>query len=236
MPDTRPHPAPLAPFTVIRAGRTAYPDAVALQQTHHAAVLASRDTQHPESGRIILTEHDPVITVTRRPGVSDHVLLPTQSLAARGIAVHETDRGGDVTYHGPGQLVCYPIVDLNALGLRIHEYMRALEQAVIDTLAAFNIHAARDPGATGVWVPGPDGAPHAKVCAMGVRVRRWVAMHGLAINIDPDMSHFALIVPCGLAGRPVTSMRAQIGDACPPMDRVAEVLVDQLSAVLTTGA
>jgi lipoyl(octanoyl) transferase len=233
VPDHRPHPAP---FTVIHAGRTTYPDAVTLQQTHHAAVLASRDTDQPEAGRIILTEHLPVITVTRRPGVADHVLLPATALAARGVAVHETDRGGDVTYHGPGQLVCYPIVDLNALGLRIHEYMRALEEAVIRTLAAFGIDTMRDPGATGVWVTGPDATPHAKICAMGVRVRRWVAMHGLAINIDPDMAHFALIVPCGLPGRPVTCMREHLGDACPPMDRVAEVLVDQLGAVLTAHA
>ncbi len=231
----RPPPPPsAAPFAVIRAGRTAYPDACELQQHHHAAVLASRETPSPpEPGRIILTEHEPVITVTRRPGAAAHVLLSAQALAARGIALHETDRGGDVTYHGPGQLVCYPIVDLNRLGLRIHDYMRALEEAVIATLAAFDIEARRDPDATGVWVPRPgEGGRDAKVCAMGVRVRRWVALHGLALNIDPDMDHFNLIVPCGLAGRPVTSLRQIKGDACPSMDRVAEVLVGELSRAL----
>lgn len=225
-----------SPFAVIRAGRTAYMDAYVLQQEHHAAVLAARESAppSPQLGRIILTEHDPVITVTRRPGASDHVLFSRDVLAARGVALHETDRGGDVTYHGPGQLVCYPIVDLNRLGLRIHEYMRALEDAVIATLGAFDIPARRDPGATGVWV-GPPHAPHAapaKVCALGVRVRRWIAMHGLAINLDPDMDHFGLIVPCGLSGRPVTSFRQIKGDACPSMDRVASVLVVELSRAL----
>jgi lipoyl(octanoyl) transferase len=227
--------APASPFAVIRAGRTAYPDAYALQQEHHAAVLAARESTPPQLGRIILTEHDPVITVTRRPGAAGHVLFAQDALAARGVALHETDRGGDVTYHGPGQLVCYPIVDLNRLGLRIHEYMRALEGAVIATLGAFDVPARRDPGATGVWIDPIPGSPHAtpaKVCAMGVRVRRWIAMHGLAINIDPRMDYFALIVPCGLAGRPVTSLRQIKGDACPSMDRVASVLVDELSKAL----
>lgn len=230
--------SPPTQFTVIRAGRTAYTAAHELQQHHHAAVLAARETPAsalpPELGRIILTEHDPVITVTRRPGAADHILFSAQALAARGVAVHETDRGGDVTYHGPGQLVCYPIVDLNRLGLRIHEYMRALETAVIATLAAFGVEAHRDPDATGVWVA-PPGAPAAKICAMGVRVRRWVTMHGLAINIDPDMDHFGLIVPCGLTGRPVTSLRQIKGDACPSLDRVAGVLVRELSRVLLEG-
>lgn len=232
--------APASPFAVIRAGRTAYPDAYALQQEHHAAVLAARESTPPlpQLGRIILTEHDPVITVTRRPGAAAHVLFSQDALAARGVALHETDRGGDVTYHGPGQLVCYPIVDLNRLGLRIHEYMRALEDAVIATLGAFDIPARRDPGATGVWVD-PPHTPHAapaKVCALGVRVRRWIAMHGLAINVDPNLDHFALIVPCGLAGRPVTSLRQIKGDACPSLDRVASVLVDELAKSLRDRA
>ncbi len=216
---------------VVRAGRTGYDEGYALQETHHAQVLAGREAGGPEVGRIILTEHDPVVTVTRRPGAADHVLLPEAELARRGVALRQTDRGGDVTYHGPGQIVCYPIVDLNRLGLRLHEYMRAMEEAVIRALAGLGVEARREPGATGVWVDGPGGAG-AKVCAMGVRVRRWVSMHGLALNVDPDLSHFGLIVPCGLAGRPVTSLRALRGDACPDQGRVAEALVDELCAVL----
>jgi lipoate-protein ligase B len=224
-----PDPTPLA---VIHAGRTRYRDAVELQRTHLEAVLASRESGSPERGRIILTEHEPVITVTRRPDAQSHVLFSQAALSARGVEVCETDRGGDVTYHGPGQLVCYPIIDLNRAGLRIHEYMRALEEAVMRVLARFGIECRRDPEATGVWVPRGSG-PDAKICAMGVRVRRWVSMHGLAINVDPDMSHFGLIVPCGLAGRPVTSMKEIAGEACPSMDEVAGVLIDELERALS---
>lgn len=219
------------PFGLVHAGRTRYANAYELQQRHHAEVLAGREESSAQLGRLIFTEHHPVITVTRRPGVAGHVLFPKETLAERGVELAETDRGGDVTYHGPGQLVCYPIVDLNRLGLRLHEYMRALEESVIRTMADFGITARRDPGATGVWVDRPD-QPATKVCAMGVRVRRWVAMHGLAINVDPDMSHFGLIVPCGLAGRPVVSMRQLLGDDCPSTERVARVLSGRLAEVL----
>lgn len=225
-------PPRAGPFPVVAAGRTGYEAAYELQLAHHAAVLALRDSGSGEPGRLILTEHDPVVTVTRRPGAAGHVLFSRDALAARGVALCETDRGGDVTYHGPGQLVCYPVVDLNRLGLRLHEYMRALEEAVIRTLGDFRVEGRRDPGATGVWVADGDGPP-AKVCALGVRVRRWVTLHGLAINVRPDMGHFGLIVPCGLAGRPVTSLAQLKGDAAPEMERVASVLVGHLAVVLT---
>jgi len=201
-----------------------------LQRERLERVLQDRaDPGSADAGTIIMTEHDPVITVTRRPDAPGHVLLPEESLAARGIAIAQTDRGGDVTYHGPGQLVCYPIVDLNRIKLRIHGYMRTLESAVIATLARFDIEGFRDEDATGVWVSGAGGEP-AKVCAMGVRVRRWVSMHGLAINVDPDMGHFGLIVPCGLAGRRVTSMKEIAGDRCPSLGAVAGVLAEELAS------
>src|SRR5690606_7302881 len=130
------------------------------------------------------------------------------------------------------------IVDLQTLGLKLHTYMRLLEQVVIDTIARWGIVGVRDPGATGVWVSrdDPARAPSegagpgelAKIAAMGVRVRRWVTMHGLALNIDPDMRHFQLIVPCGLAGRPVTSLRGVLGDGAPTMEEVKGVLVGAL--------
>lgn len=229
----------LPPFERIDTGRIAYPEGVELQRRHHEDVLAARDSGSPLLGRVLMVEHDPVITVTRRPDAPGHVLHDTGHLARIGVAVCETDRGGDVTYHGPGQLVCYPIVDLNRLRLRIHEYMRTMEDAVIATLARFGIGSQRDPEATGVWVPsakgGGEGGADAKVCAMGVRVRRWVTMHGLAINVDPDMSHFGLIVPCGLAGRPVTSMKENVGDQCPSLDAVADVLYEELTTALLSG-
>lgn len=215
-------------FSTIHAGLTAYHDGFELQRKHLESVLADRENAGmTDAGRIILTEHLPVITVTRRPDAPGHVLLSESALAGMGVSLAETDRGGDVTYHGPGQLVCYPIIDLNRVKLRIHEYMRTLESAVIATLGRFDIEAYRDEDATGVWVTGSDGVP-AKICAMGVRVRRWVSMHGLAINVDPNMDHFGLIVPCGLAGRPVTSMKEIAGDRCPSLEAVAGVLCEEL--------
>jgi lipoyl(octanoyl) transferase len=207
----------------------AYAPALAVQREHLDEVLAARDAGAPEIGRMLLVEHDPVITIGRRPGAARHLSASPESLARLGVDVCETDRGGDVTYHGPGQLVIYPILDLNALRLGLHAYMRMLEGAVIEAVARFDVRARRDPSATGVWVEtGAGGEPAlAKVCAMGVRVRRWASMHGLALNVSPDLSHFELIVPCGLA-RPVTSLRALLGDRCPPMGEVKRALVDEL--------
>ena len=181
---------------------------------------------------VYLLEHDPpVITMTRRPGVETHLLATPEMLAERGVTLLETDRGGDITYHGPGQLVAYPILDLNALCLRVHPYMRLLEDVVIRTLACFGVTAGREEGATGVWVVSEDGTAR-KIAALGVRLSRWCSMHGLAINVDPDLSHFDLIVPCGLAGRQVTSLRRELGDACPGMDEVKGTLIEEFRKAL----
>lgn len=186
----------------------------------------------PRGGFLLAVEHDPVITVSRREGAGSHLLATPAQLASAGVAVAETDRGGDITYHGPGQLVMYPILDINLYNLGVHDYMRLLEDAVIDTCGAFGLAAAREQGATGVWTL---REPMAKVCAMGVRFRRWVSMHGLAINVRTNLSHFALIVPCGLAGRGVTSLEHELGAACPSMGRVREVLDGSLRARLATA-
>ena len=220
------------PLPVLDLGRMAYAPALEAQRAHHAQVLASRDSAAPIPGRLLFVEHDPVVTITKRPGASDHLLADPDRLAALGIAVERTDRGGDITYHGPGQVVVYPIVDLNALGLRLHDYMRALEQAVIDTVAAYGLCADREKNATGVWVRPSPTAPTSKVCAMGVRVQRWVTLHGLALNVTTDLSHFDTIVPCGLAGRSVTSLERELGANCPPIDRVKADLARALSARL----
>lgn len=209
-----------------------YAEAYAIQNARHAEVLALRDTDR--IGRVLLVEHDPVITVTRRPGVSGHVVATPELLRRAGVEVAETDRGGDVTYHGPGQLVVYPIVDLNRLNCRIVEYLRVLEEVVIGSLAELGIPGHRDAGATGVWVD--DAGRSAKVCAMGVRVRRWVTMHGLALNVDPDLAHFGLIVPCGLHGRDVTSLRRIMGEASPSMDRVKALLCERMQGAFESMA
>jgi len=211
------------PLTNIPLEHLAYEPAYERQQAHHAQILDARNTPDAELGRVMMVEHDPVITVTPRPDAPGHVLFTKEQLEAQGVALHQTNRGGDVTYHGPGQLVCYPIIDLNAAKLRIHTYIRALEQAVIDTLAVYNIVGSTDPTATGVWVsPADNPTLHfesdqpAKICAIGVRVRKWITLHGLALNLNPNMDHFNLIIPCGLAGRPVSSIAQILGDERSP--------------------
>jgi len=216
-------------FSVIDLGRLGYAEALEQQRAHHEAVLAGRGAGAGELGRILTVEHDPVVTVTRRPGVMDHLVATPELLAAHGIEVHETDRGGDITYHGPGQVVVYPIVDLKRVGLRVIEYVRLLEQAVIDAIAGYGLEGVRDEAATGVWVErdGPQGKELAKVCAIGVRVRKWITLHGLAVNVRTDLSHFGLIVPCGLAGRPVARL-ADVVEGCPSDARVRDAVVGAL--------
>jgi len=219
-------------LAVIDLGRMGYRAAWDEQRRHHAAVLASRESDEPELGRILLVEHDPVITVTKRPGAIEHLLASPELLAKHGVELVETDRGGDITYHGPGQLVVYPIIDLQRAHLRLHEYMRLLEQAVVDTIARYGIGGERDPDATGVWVRAEANKPAEKVCAMGVRVSRWISMHGLALNVTTNLEHFKLIVPCGIADRGVTSLRALLGADCPAMATVKTDLVSTLTAAL----
>lgn len=216
---------------VIELGRLGYRAAYERQVAEVEGVLASRKAGRPEAGRLLLVEHDPVVTVTRRAGARDHVLASDETLGRAGVELVETDRGGDVTYHGPGQLVAYPILDLNRLNLGLHAYMRLLEDAVIAACGRLGVPAERDASATGVWVRSADGAQSAKICAMGVRVRKWVSMHGLALNVDPRMEHFALIVPCGLHGRPITSLRAERsarGLDAVDMAQVRSVLAEEL--------
>jgi lipoyl(octanoyl) transferase len=210
---------------VIDLGRMPYAAAYAEQCRHVDEVIAARE-RGGEIGRILLVEHDPpVITVTRRPTAPGNLLASSAELREAGIEVAETDRGGDITYHGPGQLVVYPILDLNLLNLRLHDYMRLLEGAVIDACATFGVRAQRDHCATGVWVGSEtEGVPSAKVCAMGVRVRRWVSLHGLALNVTTNLDHFRFIVPCGLAGRAVTSLEKELGAGRPSMREAKAIL------------
>lgn len=200
---------------VLDLGRIRYAEALALQRDAHERLVTGRASSAPMT--LFLLEHDPpVVTVTRRAGAADHVLASDEILARHGIERIETDRGGDVTYHGPGQLVAYPIMDLQRLGLKVHPYVRWLEQCIIDVLAADRLECMRDPSATGVWV-GADGTPQRKIAAIGVRLSRFASLHGFALNIDPDLSHFGLIVPCGLQ-RPVTSVAAELGGSAPGID------------------
>ena len=152
---------------------------------------------------LLLLEHPHVYT-RGRLSRDEHLLIPNAELAALGVPVHETDRGGQVTYHGPGQLIGYPIVNLRQLGLGPLQYVRTLEQALVDTLADFDIAAHTEPGLTGVWTPG------GKVAAIGVKISRGIAFHGFALNVNADLSYYRHIVPCGITDRPVTSMSVQL--------------------------
>ena len=221
-----------------------YEQAYRVQCDHHQQVLDSRTSEAPELGRILMVEHPPIITITKRPEAASHVIASEAFLKEQGVTLHQTDRGGDVTYHGPGQLVCYPIIDLNAAKLRIHDYIRLLESAIIDTLAEYDIKGSIDTDATGVWIdPKDNAALHfetdqpAKIAAIGVRVRKWITLHGLALNLNPNMDHYQLLVPCGLAGRPVTSIAQLLGQAnVPALDQLSTTLSQRLTEHLTKSA
>jgi lipoyl(octanoyl) transferase len=176
-------------------GRRGYAEAFALQQQ---CVEQRKRGEIPD--QLLIVEHPHVVTMGRN-GHDENLLAPPELLARAGIGFYRTDRGGDVTYHGPGQIVGYPIVDLKEWKRDVTAYVRALEQILIDVLDEFGIAAGREPGATGVWTS------RGKIAAIGVHISRWVTSHGFALNLDTDLSYFQYIVPCGLT-RPVTSMRA----------------------------
>ena len=192
-------------------GTMGYRDAWAAQESAHADVLAGG----PE--RVFLVEHPPVVTFGRRPGGERNLRVSPEELAGRGVELVESDRGGDVTYHAPGQLVVYPILRLADHGFTVSSYVHWLERAVVDTLAKFGVATHVDPGAVGVWTDRP---PPAKICAIGVRIRRGITLHGLALNVTTDLAGFDVIVPCGLVGRPVTSLLRELGDEAPSMSTV----------------
>ena len=155
-------------------------------------------------------EHPHVLTLGKS-GDANNVLVNPARLAELGVDYFSINRGGDITYHGPGQLVAYPILDLDQFFTDIHKYLRTLEEAVIRTCAEFGIVAGRIKGLTGVWVDVEAGMAARKICAFGVKCSRWVTMHGLALNVDPDLQFFDLIVPCGIMDRGVTSISKEVG-------------------------
>lgn len=180
---------------------------------------------HILSEVVFLVEHPPVYTIGRSArGSRDHLLWSDAERNARGIELFEVDRGGDITYHGPGQAVVYPILDLNREGRDLHGYLRRLEEAIIAAVGAFGIAADRLPPHTGVWV-GDE-----KIAAIGVKASRWVTQHGLALNVDPDLDHFSGIVPCGIQDKGVTSMARILGTPLAVAD-VAPQLIAEVARV-----
>jgi lipoyl(octanoyl) transferase len=197
---------------VRRLGRIPYARGLALQEQLVAERQAGRVPD-----QLLLIEHDPVFTLGRNAR-TENLLFSEQALRERGFEVFETGRGGDVTYHGPGQVVGYPILALPPERRDVHRYVRDLEEVMIRTCADYGLLATRVAGLTGAWIG------DAKVGAIGVRIARWVTSHGFALNVGTDLSAFDLIVPCGIRGRGVTSLERQLGRAVPigpVMDRLA---------------
>lgn len=202
-------------------GLVPYREAWTLQERLHAEVVAGA------AEKLLLVEHPPVITFGRR-GLTPHLLASEEQLARLGVELVQSDRGGDVTFHGPGQLVAYPIVRLADHGLSVGGYVHALEDAVIATLAELGIQAVKDPAAVGVWTGG------AKIAAIGVRIRRGVSMHGLALNVTTELDGFKLIVPCGLVSA-VTSIQQVNPSSTPEMQNVKRHLAARIIVVLASG-
>jgi lipoate-protein ligase B len=176
---------------------------------------------------VLLLEHAPTITVGRARGAVQNVVAP------RGVPVVEVERGGDVTWHGPGQLVAYPLVKLEGERRDLHRHLRALEQAVMNALATAGLRATRDPRNTGVWLPG-EPTPK-KVCSVGIACRRWVTWHGLALNVDPELSAFDQIRPCGFDPAVMTRVADHLSD-CPPARRWVEPVARALASELALEA
>ena len=208
------------PVNVQNLGLIPYQKALNLQQQ-----LVDQRKREEIPDQLLILEHSHVITMGRN-GHDENLLASPELLAQAGIEFHHTNRGGDVTYHGPGQIVGYPILDLREWKRDVVAYVRAIEEVLIQAIGQFGIVGKRVPGATGVWVDSPEGV--AKVAAIGVHISRWVTSHGFALNLDPDLSYFRYIVPCGLT-KPVTSLRA-LG-CLAPREEVVEALTRSFARV-----
>jgi lipoyl(octanoyl) transferase len=205
---------------VQRLGVVKYADALALQKQ---LVEERKADRIPD--QLLLLQHPPVITLgVRSREDRSHVRASPEELERDGVELFETGRGGDVTFHGPGQLVGYPIIDLRPDRCDVHQYVRDVEEVLIRTAAAFGVNATRLPGLTGAWV-GDE-----KLAAIGVRIARWITSHGFAFNVTTNLEHFNLIVPCGISDKGVTSLQRLLGRPV-PMDEVEDAAIDAMEAV-----
>jgi len=211
---------------VISLGLTDYMKAWEYQEKLFREIIAIKLKNRELSGSkqtttpnyLVFCEHPHVYTLGKS-GLESNLLLDKRGLEEKDAQYYKINRGGDITYHGPGQLVCYPVLDLDNFFEDIHKYLRLLEQAVIDTLAEISLQATRIPGLTGVWInvekgqkDNEDSTVPRKICAMGVRTSRWVTMHGLALNVCPDLDYFNNIIPCGINDKDVTSIARELND------------------------
>ena len=218
-------------------GTMPYKECWQLQQSLFESRLEMRrdGKQGEDCGTILTVEHPPVYTLGKS-GKQSNMLIPQSYLESLGAEFFHIDRGGDITFHGPGQIVCYPILDIERLGIGLRRYIEILEEAIIITVAHYGIAAERLTGATGVWIcdRSEDGVEKnwRKICAIGVRASHFVTMHGLALNVSTDLKWFTMINPCGFVDKGVTSIEKEIGVSV-NIDEVRELLVENLTKLLT---
>lgn len=201
-------------------GRIAYSDALEIQNNILSGLVMTKKSnrEKPLSEReipihhLIFCEHDSVFTLGRT-GKEENLLMDPMQLQEEKIAFYKTNRGGDITYHGPGQIVGYPIFDLEYFFTDVHKYVRHIEEGVIRTLADFGLEGKRIPGYTGVWLSATNDLPERKICAIGIHLSRWISMHGFALNVNTDLTFFNKIIPCGIADsdKEVTSISKELG-------------------------
>lgn len=205
-------------------------DTLAIKAGNRTAAAAGLSAE-PTPNHLLLCQHPPVYTLGKS-GKPEHLLLDEAGLAQHGATFHRINRGGDITYHGPGQLVGYPIFDLDNFFPDIHRYLRVLEEAVILMLAEYGIGAGRISGLTGVWLDFAAGAANPrKICALGVKCSRWVTMHGFALNVNTDLAYFGHIIPCGITDKAVTSLAQELGRPV-PLTEVEDRLLPHLAQLL----
>jgi len=225
---------PLPEVTIINLGLVDYKKAWDIQEKYFKQAIdrkiAIRNGENlpPPSNYLILCEHPNVYTIGKS-GKEENLLLSSEEVKSKEASFYKINRGGDITFHGPGQLVVYPILDLDQFFTDIHKYMRFLEQAVINTLLKFGIQSSRIDGMTGVWID--SALPSArKICAMGVKSSRWVTMHGIGFNINTNLDFFSHIVPCGIDDKAVTSMKKELGIEV-DMQEVENIIIEEFKSL-----
>lgn len=215
-------------ITVEDLGLLSFTAALEIQEDYFYKIISEKKANRqkeqptPTNNFLLFVEHKPVYTLGKS-GDIQHLLLDRNGLKEKEIEFHKTNRGGDITFHGLGQIVVYPILDLDNFFTDIHKYLRFLEEIIVKTLAEYGLTATRSKGETGVWLDAE--TPFArKICALGVRASRWVTMHGFALNVNTDLTYFEHIVPCGIKGKGVTSLKAELGKEI-SLNEVKEKLV-----------
>lgn len=191
-------------------GRINYEEALTVQTTAFNTLLAAKAEQSDTENHLFFCEHQPVLTIGKS-GKESNLLMSEEFLAQRGVSFYHTNRGGDITYHGPGQITGYPVFDLETWQLGLKQYIDQLEEVIIRLLALYGIQGERLAGATGVWIEPNTPGKARKICAIGVKSSRYVTMHGFALNVNTDLSYFSLINPCGFVDKGVTSLEKELG-------------------------